>query len=144
MNTDNFIYIIYINTTPQKLWDALTKTEFISQFWGTDGRSIESDWKVGSPVTLIRGNGEIDWEGNVLRSEPPTLLSFTFHCKWKKELSVEKPSRVTYSIEPQETGVKFTVVHDELTEIVRNEISQGWPYILSALKSLLETGKALL
>ncbi len=144
MSNKNFVYISYINTTPQQLWDALTRTEFISQFWGADGRSIESDWKAGSPVTLRMGNGEINWQGTVLQCEPPKLLSFTFHGEYRKELRDEAPSKVTYTIEPRTSGVKFTVLHEELTERMLGDISEGWPYIVSALKSLLETGTALL
>jgi len=140
MDNRTFIYITYIATTPEKLWKALTSTEFTKQYWG---RRIESDWKVGSPVKMLMDDGKIDWQGEVLKYEPPHLLSYTFHFEWIEQLRSEPNSRVTFALEQKGKVVKLTVTHDELSQNVYADISKGWPHILSSLKSLLETGNVL-
>ncbi len=149
MNPPKFTYVTLIHTTVEKLWTALTSPEFTSQYWF--GTNIESDWKVGSAVTYRRGD-EITDEGVVLACEPPRLLSYSFHHVWTEEWRHERPSRVTFTIESLNAGsklqgnaVRLTVVHDEFDadSKVFGAISGGWPAILSNLKTLLETGKAL-
>ena len=135
MDKPSFVYVTYINTTPEKLWDALTNSEFTKQYWG--GRSIESDWKIGSPVCMVNSRGEPGCPGEVLVCEPPKLLSYTWNS--------HPPSRVTFKLEPYGNVMRLTVVHEGLesgsmeTEMTK----QGWMAIMSSLKSLLETGKAL-
>jgi uncharacterized protein YndB with AHSA1/START domain len=73
MSKPPFVYVTYINTTPEKLWEALTDGEFTRRYWGR--RRIQSDWSVGSPVRHVREDGGIDWEGEVLQAQPPRLLS---------------------------------------------------------------------
>lgn len=144
MNTEKFVYVMFINTSPQTLWNALTTSEFTEKYWGPEGRKILSDWKIGSSVSVVKPDGSPDWQGEVLACEPPKKLSFTFHLNGSKELSAEPVSKVTYLIEPAKASVKLTVIHEELSEKVRNGISQGWPQILSVLKTLLETGNILI
>jgi len=150
MNTTKpkFVYVTLIKTTPEKLWTALTSPEFTRQYWM--GTSLESDWKVGSEM-VYRRNGELNVDGRVLKSEPPRLLSYTFHSV-AEEIKDEQPSRVTFEIEPldakpgtSDSTVKLTVTHDNFPQEskVFPMISGGWPTVLSSLKSLLETGKAL-
>ncbi len=139
----DFVYVTYIKTTPEKLWEALTSPAFTRQYWF--GIDVTSDWKVGSPMTYISG-GETKVDGKVLIADRPKLLSYTFH-ETNGDASAEPPTRVTLEIEPEagtET-VRLTVTH---TDFVANSkhrpsISQGWPAVLSGLKSLLETGKTL-
>ena len=83
MDKPKFVYVSYIATTPEKLWQALTSGEFTRQYWG--GRRIQSDWQVGSVVKHLGEDGGIDWEGKVLVSEPPRLLSYTFHMQISDE-----------------------------------------------------------
>ena len=144
-----FVYVSYINTTPEKLWAALTKAEFTRQYWF--GSSIESDWKIGSPVNFRR-EGKITDEQILLKFEPPRLLSYSWHPIFDEELRNERPSRVTFEIEPmgnapglQGKAVKLTVTHDDFPadSKVFPRISNGWPAVLSSLKSLLENGAAL-
>lgn len=143
-STDSdFVYVTYIKTTPEKLWDALTSPAFTRQYWF--GIDVTSDWKVGSPMTYVSG-GEIKVDGRVLVADRPKTLSYTFH-ETNGPASSEPPTRATLEIEPElgtET-VRLTVTH---TDFVANSkhrpsISQGWPAVLSGLKSLLETGKSL-
>src|SRR5438552_9858420 len=98
MSKPPFVYVTYINTTPEKLWQALTDGEFTRRYWG--GRRIQSDWNVGSPVTHVREDGGIDWRGAVLQSERPRLLSYTFHMQISEQHRGETPSRVTFELQP--------------------------------------------
>ncbi len=135
MDKPKFVYVTYINTTPEKLWDALINPEFTKQYWG--GRRIESDWKIGSAVKMISTKEEPDFEGRVLAFEPPKLLSYT----WRPQ----PPSSVTFRLEPYGTVMRLTVTHEGLEPGSKEYegTSQGWMAIISSLKSLLETGKAL-
>lgn len=142
-NNQDFIYITYIRTTPEKLWDALTNAEFTKQYWF--GMAITSDWKVGSPMYYMV-NGKPNVEGKVLIADRPKLLSYTFRDA-SGEGAKEPPTKVTLEIEP-EAGtdtVRLTVTHTDFVENSKHRasISQGWPAVLSTLKSLLETGKTL-
>ena len=150
MNTTKpkFVYVTLINTTPEKLWTALTDPAFTRQYWC--GIKVVSDWKAGSKWTFHL-DGELTDEGTVLKSEPPRLLSYSFH-HLGEESKHERPSRVTYEIEPigekpglDGTGVKLTVTHDEFPQesTVLPKVSNGWPMILSGLKTLMETGHSL-
>jgi len=139
----DFVYVTYIKTTPEKLWDALTNPEFSRQYWF--GMAVTSDWKTGSPVHYI-SDGKAKVEGKVLVAERPKRLSYTFR-ETEGAASGEPPSKVTLEIEPElgtET-VRLTVTHvDFITNSkLRPNISGGWPAVLSNLKSLLETGKTL-
>lgn len=149
-----FVYVIYIATTADKLWEALTSGAFTYQYWG--GRRIESDWRVGSAVRHVKEDGGLDWRGEVLAADPPRLLSYTFEVVDAEECGLEgepgaeaeaqePASRVTFEIRPFMGRVKLTVTHDrfEPGSKVLAGVSQGWPAILSSLKSLLERGEAL-
>jgi uncharacterized protein YndB with AHSA1/START domain len=148
-STPKFVYVTLITTTPEKLWSALTSPEFTRQYWG--GTNIESDWKVGSKV-VFRWKGKIVHNDTVLKSEPPRLLSYSFHPLQFEELLSEQPSRVTFEIEEftgksarQGPVVKLTVTHDDFPaeSKIFPMISTGWPDILSSLKTMLETGQAI-
>jgi uncharacterized protein YndB with AHSA1/START domain len=143
MNKPSFIYISYINTTPEELWSALTGPEFSRQYWF--GYAIESDWKVGSDFKLVGADGNIADIGKVLVVEKPKILSYTFSPQGREEWKNELPSTVKFELEVDGQMVKLTVSHFDFPEnsVVFKSITQGWPAILSSLKSLLETGKAL-
>ena len=146
MNRPKFVYVTYINTTPEKLWEALTTTDLIRQYWS--GRVNQSKWKKGATLESRSPKGELEWRGKILESKRPRLLSYTFDVVGRKEPA----SRVVFEIErPKRTddhrssAIKLTVTHDQFparSKIFRG-INQGWPTILSSLKSLLETGRAI-
>jgi uncharacterized protein YndB with AHSA1/START domain len=143
MSEPAFVYVTYIRTTPDRLWEALTHPDFKEKYWF--GRRCDSDWKAGSAHRLVAPNGSLDFDGEVLVSDPPRRLSYTFHNSPSDPAAErEAPSRVTYDLEPVEDSVKLTVTHDQFPDgsKVRPGVSNGWPVILSALKSLLETGQA--
>ena len=135
-----FVYVTYIATTPEKLWEALTKADFTEKYWF--GSRVESDWKAGSPFKIHTGVPDKDWLGKVLQSDPPRLLSYTFRVAG----GAEHFTRVTFQLEQHGPVVKLTLTHDDLDEKdvkFYTGISQGWPAVLSNLKSLLEGGQPL-
>jgi uncharacterized protein YndB with AHSA1/START domain len=137
-----FNYISYIETTAEKLWDALTNSEFTTRYWWDT--SVISDWKVGSPVSLVI-NGLTTDVGKILKADRPRRLSYSFHHILNERALKERPSRVTFALEPKGELVKLTLIHEGFADdsVVVDGISKGWPAILSSLKSLLETGKPL-
>lgn len=154
MTEPKFVYVTYIDSTPDKVWQALTKGEFTRQYWG--GRRIESDWKEGSTVKLLKADNSLDWAGQVLEADPPKRLSYTFDPATDDEMPEyqgekvdlehpEPPSRVTFEVDEYMGKVRLTLVHDrfEPGSKVLQGISVGWPAILSSLKSLLEHGEPL-
>ena len=142
MPRPEFIYVSYIETTPEKLWEALTSSDFTRRYWW-DTRVV-SDWKVGSPFSLVL-NGRTTDVGEVLEAERPRRLSYTFRHILNEAARNERPSRVTFVLEPHGKLVKLTLTHEDFAEdsVVIDGISKGWPAIMSSLKSLLESGEAL-
>jgi uncharacterized protein YndB with AHSA1/START domain len=143
MDKPKVVYVSYIATTPEKLWQALTDGEFTRRYWG--GRRIQSDWVVGAPVKHVRDDDGVDWLGEVLQSEPPRVLSYTFHMEISEHHRGDRPSRVTFELQPVGSVVKLILTHDELeSDSATFETTRhGWPAIMSSLKSLLETGTPL-
>jgi uncharacterized protein YndB with AHSA1/START domain len=137
-----FVYVTYIETTPEKLWEALTSSEFSRSYWF--GTELRSDWKVGSPFALVM-NGTTTDVGEILEYEPPRRLSYTFQHMLNEELRNERPSKVVFTLEPHGKLVKLTLTHEDFAGASKllDGISKGWPAILSSLKSLMETGTAL-
>ncbi|UWU70373.1 SRPBCC family protein [Bradyrhizobium sp. NC92] len=142
MSKPKFVYVTYIETTPEKLWQALTSSEFTRQYWF--GAGVRSDWKVGSPFALLL-DGEVTDSGEILESDPPRRLSYSFKHHKFEELRNEPASRVVFTLEPFGPLVRLTVLHDGFVEGGKylGAVSNGWPAILSGLKSLLERGQVL-
>ncbi len=142
MRKPEFVYTTYIKTTPEKLWHALTDTKFTLSYWF--GCSLHSDWKVGSPMQMHR-SGKVVNECVILESDPPHRLVYSWLSVFDPEMIKEQPSRVTFTLEPDGTSVKLTVMHQGFAEDSKTlpSISGGWPLVLSSLKSILETGKPL-
>jgi uncharacterized protein YndB with AHSA1/START domain len=141
MSKPEFVYTTYIETTPEKLWEALTSSEFSKRYWF--GTEVRSDWKVGSPFALVT-DGKTSDTGEILEADRPRRLSYTFKHQLFEEMRDEPATRVVFIIEPLGNIVKLTVTHDGFVEGSKllGAVSNGWPAILSGLKSLLETGKA--
>jgi len=165
MGHTEFVYTTFIDTTPEKLWQALIDPAFTRRYWGAE---LHSDWQVGSPVLWKEGDGEVRDLGQfVLEATPHSRLSYSWHnyqpehakhFGWSEaefaELVREKRSRVTFEIEPKgaaQGAVRLTVVHDELApdskmyQAISGKLdgSGGWPELLASLKTLLETGAPL-
>ncbi|MEQ1683965.1 MAG: SRPBCC family protein [Burkholderiaceae bacterium] len=150
MKKPDFVYVTYIATTPQKVWQALTDTDLMAQYWvgptASCARVNVSDWKPGSRWEHQRVEAAprtVDIVGKVLESAPPRRLVMS----WARPAEADdesKHSRVTFDIEPSVDGlVRLTVTHDELDAQMLAGVSGGWPAVLSNMKTLLETGRVL-
>ena len=149
MTKPSFVYVTYIATTPEKVWQAFVDTDVMREYWvGADCARVNvSDWRPGSRWEHRRVDdaGTVDMVGKVVESTPPRRLVFT----WARPQDAEddsKHSRVTFDIEPHGDGlIRLTVTHEDLerdSQMLAG-ISGGWPKVLSNLKTLLETGRAL-
>jgi uncharacterized protein YndB with AHSA1/START domain len=144
MARSTFVYVIYIRTTPERLWSALTDAEFMKQYWfGVHG---ESKWTPGSSWKLVSGDGQIMDAGEIVESEPPRRLVIRWQNQFKPELKAEGESQCTMELEPSGTAVKLSITHTIEREPSKFivAVSGGWPKVISNLKSLLETGSAVL
>ena len=138
-----FVYVVHIRTTPEKLWDALTKPEFTRAYWC--GTWQECDWKPGSPWQLMIPDGRVGDSGEILDIDRPRHLVLSWRDEFMPELKAEGYSRVAFDIEQLGDSVRLTVTHeiDRDSSKLIDGVSSGWPAILSSLKSFLETGTAL-
>jgi uncharacterized protein YndB with AHSA1/START domain/DNA-binding transcriptional ArsR family regulator len=155
MTKPEFVYVTYIQTTPEDLWRALTDPVFTRRYWGL---ALETDWQPGSAMTWEKdGTRQSDPEQIVLEADPHRRLAYAWHAftpRWNAtvglsdealaRVAAEPRSRVSFDIEPHGESVKLTVVHDgfEPGSTVAEMVSGGWPMVLSSLKTLLETGDA--
>jgi uncharacterized protein YndB with AHSA1/START domain len=135
-----FVYVTYIESSAERVWEALTLPEITAAYWG---HSSVSDWNVGSPWELQRtdASGIADIGGTVIERAPPHRLVMTWGPPG--ETSADRISRVTFEIEPYHEIVRLTVIHEDLDGDMFASISRGWPAVLANLKSLLETGRVL-
>lgn len=143
MKKSRFVYVIYIRTTPEKLWRALTDPEFVRQYFY--GAVQESDWRAGTSWRLKIPDGRVADAGEVLEIEPGRKLVLKWRHELKPELRAEGYSRMTCEIEKEGNSVKLTINHEmeQAKSKFIEAVSEGWPPILSSLKSLLETGESL-
>lgn len=143
MEKSEFVYVTYIRTTREKLWKALTDPELIRQYFVC--ATQESEWKPGASWRMLKADGTVTDIGEILAMEPQRRLVLRWKNQFRPELEAEGDSRMTYEIEEESGKVKLTVLHE--IGVARSKlieaVSGGWPYILSSLKSLLETGEAL-
>lgn len=145
MNKDktSFVYVTYIRSTPEKVFEALTQPAVARRYWGHEN---VSDWKPGSDWQHVRADEgrAVQVLGKVVEVAPPTRLVIT----WASPSGATDPaaySRVSFDIEPYEGMVRLTVTHDELEtgSAMATGVQKGWPIVLSSLKSLLETGQGI-
>ncbi len=143
MAESRFVYVTYIRTTPKKLWQALLEPEFTKQYWV--GTWHDCDWKVGSSWKLMIPDGRVADSGQVLEIEPERKLVLSWRNEFKPEMREDIYSRLTYELEQEGESVKLTVIHEseQPKSKLIDAVSQGWPHLLSSLKSLLETGESL-
>jgi uncharacterized protein YndB with AHSA1/START domain/biotin operon repressor len=136
------VFEIYIRTTPERLWEAITDPEIRSKY--NFGSRVTSDWTPGSRFEMSHpaANGPLG-EGENLEVDPPRRLVQSMVALWSDEVKGEGTSRVTWEIEPIGDSCRLTVTHDQLREGANNELYGGWPMILSGLKTWLESGDLL-
>ena len=136
------VFEIYIKTTPERLWQAITDTDQRRRYWF--GLGVSSDWTPGSPYEARHPAApEPIHTGENLEVDPPRRLVQSFDALWSDDARAEGTSRVTWEIEPIGDSCRLTVTHDQLRDGGSPEIYGGWPQILSGLKTLLETGESL-
>jgi uncharacterized protein YndB with AHSA1/START domain len=143
MAESRFVYVTYIRTTPEKLWQALIDPEFTRRYWVETWQ--ESDWQPGSSWRIMIPDGRVADSGQVLEIEPPKRLVLSWRNEFKPEVRDEGYSRLTCELEQVGESVKLTVIHesDKPDSKLIEGVSSGWPHILASLKSLLETGESL-
>jgi uncharacterized protein YndB with AHSA1/START domain len=134
------VFEIYIKTTPERLWEAITDPELRSKY--TFGARITSDWTPGGRYEMSHPGGLLG-EGENLEVDPPRRLVQSMRALWSDDVKSEGTSRITWEIEPVGDSCRLTVTHDQLREGANEELYGGWPMILSGLKTLLETGELL-
>jgi uncharacterized protein YndB with AHSA1/START domain len=136
------IYEIYIKTSPEKLWEAITDPTIRGKY--NFGAGCQSTWEVGAPYELShpRAPGSLA-TGTILESNPPNKLVHTMVARWVPEVVAEGESRVTWEIEPVGDSCSLILTHDQLNEDANSQIYGGWPMILSGLKTWLESGDLL-
>jgi len=143
MEKSTFVYVTYIRTTPEKLWGKITETEIPREFfWAT---TLHGEWKVGAKWNSTAPDGTLVDGGEILELDPPKRLVLSWQHEMQPEKKAEGVSRATFEIEQKDSMVKLTVIHemDRGQSKFIEAVSNGWPTILSSLKTLLETGEAL-
>jgi len=144
MSDDAFVYVTYINSTPEKVWDALLEGELTRQYWGAHENVSDSDWKVGTKWRHVAadGKGTVKHVGEVLENVPQKRLVLSW-VNPEHAADQARYTRVAMDIEQVGSMVQLTVTHDRLDPEMRKRITYGWPRVLCSLKSFLETGRPL-
>lgn len=142
MSKPQFVYVTYIASTMERVWQALTDPDISEKYWF--GYRVDARGKAGDRMTAVNPAGQQAHDDPIIESDPPRRLVYG----WKplyKDVPDERPSRVTFELAPFKGQVRLTVTHDEFDEgsKVFPMISKGWPAVLSSLKSFLETGRGL-
>jgi uncharacterized protein YndB with AHSA1/START domain len=142
MSKPKFVYVTYIATTPEKVFEALTKPDLTEKYWF--GYRVTADGKAGDRMTAMSPTGKEAHNDPIIESDPPRRLVYGWQPLYK-DMQGERPSRVTFELEPFKDQTRLTVTHDEFDEDSKifGMISKGWPAVLSSLKSFLETGRGL-
>jgi len=148
MNVNHFkpaiVYTIYIASTPERVWEALTSAEFSRKYFF--GNAVEVDLKVGGAYVVRTPDGALHISGEVIECDPPRKLTMTFNVNWPELIERLGPTLVTYEIEQAGDAVKLTMLqsHDRpIDDDILSGGREGWPAILSSLKSVLESGNPL-
>jgi uncharacterized protein YndB with AHSA1/START domain len=139
------VYTIYIASTPEKVWQALTTAEFSKQYFS--GLAVELEQKVGGAFVVRLPDGSAHISGEVIEFDPPRRLTITWNVNWPALVEKLGPTLVTYEIEQAGDAVRLTLTqaHDRpISDDILSGGRAGWPAILSSMKSLLETGTALM
>ena len=143
MNTPRHVYEVYIRTSPERLWQAITDPALTKQYFYQG--SVRSDWKVGAPIEHVMPDGSIALKGTILELVPQRRLVHTFIMEHDDEGRLDRPSRVTWEIVPRGDVCQLTVTHDDFDAETPTfqKVRRGWNPVLSGLKTMLETGKPL-
>lgn len=141
MSKSSFVYVTYIRTAPQKLWEALSDSQIVRKYWFD--ATIECIWKKGSSWKMLFADGRVADMGEVLEIDPPRRAVIRWQNEWKPEFKAEGPTRCTIELQLVDHAVKLTITHEidrPESELIK-ALSAAWPITISNLKSLLETGE---
>ena len=142
MTESRFVYVTYIRSTPEKIWEALTTPEFQKKYWF--GSYQESEWKPGASWKLLMPEARVADAGEVVEAEPPRRIVLKWRNEFVPELKEAGFTSCTFEIEPEGELTKLTVVHEApAPHPLIERVAAGWPKILSSLKTLLETGQGM-
>lgn len=143
MASSKFVYVTYIRTTAEQLWNALTQPEFTRQYWAETWQ--ECEWRHGAPWRLMIPDGRVGDSGEVVEIDRPRRLVLNWRNQFVPELHAEGNTRLTYELEQQGEEVKLTLIHESDVPHSKaiDALSNGWPGLLASVKSLLETGRPL-
>jgi uncharacterized protein YndB with AHSA1/START domain/DNA-binding transcriptional ArsR family regulator len=143
MDRPRHVFQVYIRTTPERLWQAITDPAFTERYFFKT--RVDATWSNGEKLKYLDREGRLVVDGEILEAERPRRLVTTWSFRNDPELAGDPPSRVTWEIEPLGDTCKLTLIHDDFTSETAtfHSVVQGWPLVLSSLKSLLETGEAL-
>jgi len=138
-----FVYVTYIRSTPEKVWEALIKPEFTRQYWF--GAHAASDWQTGSSWTLFGKDGKITDSGEVLEIDPPRRLVLKWRNEFVPEMKAEGYTRCAFDLTERNGVVELKITHEMERDNAKTiaSVTGGWPIVLSGLKTLLETGTPL-
>ena len=142
MSKPKFVYVLYIASSQEKVWQALTDPDMTEQYWF--GYRVAAGGKAGERMTAVSPAGKLAHDDPILESDPPRRLVYAWQPLYK-DMQGERPSRVAFELEPFKGHTKLTIVHDEFDDgsKIFGMISKGWPAVLSSMKSFLETGHGL-
>jgi uncharacterized protein YndB with AHSA1/START domain len=142
LSGSSFVYVSYIRVTPERLWQAITTPAIIAQY--RFGMNVESDWHVGSAWKMY-ADGHLMDAGEILESVPPQRLMLSWRSEWSAEFKAEGKSTCVFEIEPTPPSAKLTLTHSSERPNSKfiGAVAEGWPMVISNLKSLLETGEVL-
>jgi uncharacterized protein YndB with AHSA1/START domain/DNA-binding transcriptional ArsR family regulator len=136
------VFVTYVRAAPERVWAALTTPELTRGYYY--GNSIRSTFEAGAEYTYVNEDGDTEIAGVIIEAVPPRLLVMTFEARWRDDVAGEPPSKVTFEIDPDGPVCRLTLTHEVApSSLVRVETAGGWPFILAALKTLLETGEKL-
>ena len=144
MSKPEFVYMTVIAATPDDVWNGLTTPEFTRQYW--HNTRVRSDYQSGSSIEFLNEDDSVGVAGEILTAERPEELSYTWQFVGAESAARnDPPSRVTFRLEAIGVGTRLTVIHDQLEEGSQTAtmVTFGWPHVLSGLKTLLETGRAI-
>lgn len=143
MTTEAFHYTLFIGASAEKIWEALTSTEYTFQYWG--GRSIESDWNAGDKIEMRKPDGNLEWRGLIQSIEPAKELIYSWQLVDAQEKGLDVPTIVHITLDTHGRATRLTLTQSGFGAQSKTyaTVAQGWPAILSSLKTLMETDEPL-
>ena len=143
MSNTEFVYMAVIAAPREKVWEALTTPEFTQQYW--HGTRVNSDYQEGSAIEFVKPDNQVGVRGEIIRSDYPAELCYSWSFLGSDDTAGDAPSRVTFRLEALDVGTRLVVIHDGLEDAPKTAemVTFGWPHVICGLKTLLETQRAI-